>query len=236
MTNLDFLDCIARAFKQFLETNSQSNQKLKVLHGSVAADIALRLVPDYTIKSLGFGEGKEGKIQGRYINKNVDIVISKGNIQVAGIGVKFVMQNYAQNSVNYFENMLGETANIRSMNVPYFQILIIPDEMPYYSDKKIKRWETFTTHNAHKYQVLSQDAEDTAIHTPTKTLLYIIHLPSINDKLVIKNEADYRNYYQSHPNFEIESTAVDFGTFASNVIFNDYEAFIQKIIYRVLSI
>ena len=62
---------------------------------------------------------------GRYINKNVDIVIYKRTV-IAGIGVKFVMQNYSQNSNNYFENMLGETANIRSKNIPYFQIFVIP--------------------------------------------------------------------------------------------------------------
>jgi hypothetical protein len=48
------------------------------------------------------------------------------------------MQNYSQNSNNYFENMLGETANIRSSNIPYFQIFIIPDEIPYYKKEKGK--------------------------------------------------------------------------------------------------
>lgn len=49
----------------------------------------------------------------------------------AGIGVKFVMQNYFQNSNNYFENILGETAHIRSKRIPYFQIFIIPDILPH---------------------------------------------------------------------------------------------------------
>ena len=34
------------------------------------------------------------------------------------------MQNYSQNSVNYFENMLGETANIRSNNKTYIEKII----------------------------------------------------------------------------------------------------------------
>lgn len=67
-----------------------------------------------------FFNGKEMKLDGRYIDKVVDITILKNSKPIAGIGVKFVMQNYSQNSNNYFENMLGETANIRCANIPYF--------------------------------------------------------------------------------------------------------------------
>lgn len=112
MNNNDFLNCINKAFKKFLDTNSRSNKKLEILHSCIANDLQNKLSNDYTIKALGFGEGKEAKIQGRYLNKNVDITIYKNDKIIAGIGVKFVMQNYSQNSVNYFENMLGVTANI----------------------------------------------------------------------------------------------------------------------------
>lgn len=172
MNNTDFLNCILQSFKKFLETGSRSNQKLKILHGAIAADLSTKLGAEYEIKSLGFGNNKEGRIQGRYINKNVDIVVLKDDKAIAGVGVKFVMQNYSQNSNNYFENMLGETANIRSNNIPYFQIFIIPDAMPYYeNDGRIKSWETFTTHNIHKYKVLSEDLVETSIHTDRKSVV-----------------------------------------------------------------
>lgn len=75
--------------------------------------------------------------------------MKKGERAVAGLAVKFVMQNYSQNSNNYFENMLGETANIRCGNCPYFQIFIILDKLPYYQRSgELSRWETFTAHNA----------------------------------------------------------------------------------------
>ncbi|WP_434337424.1 hypothetical protein V2P72_01835 [Mesomycoplasma hyopneumoniae] len=62
----------------------------------------------------------------RYYDKKVDIGIEYKNEIISGIGLKFVVQNYLQNSINYFENMLGETGNIRSQNDKlYFQILII---------------------------------------------------------------------------------------------------------------
>jgi hypothetical protein len=235
MTNLDFLICIKNSFIKFLETGSRSNQKLKILHGQIAHDISNRLGNKYEIKSLGFGEDKESKIQGRYINKNVDITILKNNVVVAGIGVKFVMQNYSQNSNNYFENMLGETANIRSNNIPYFQVFIIPEIMPYFENSgNIKQWETFTSHNIHKYKVLSEDFVETSIHTPTKTLFYLIKLPKI--KGTVSNKKDYLNYYNKLNSFQIETSKINYGTFSSNVIYNDYEDFINKLIYRIKSI
>ena len=39
MNNRDFLDCLKDSFVKFLETHSRSNEKLKVLHGAVAADL-----------------------------------------------------------------------------------------------------------------------------------------------------------------------------------------------------
>ena len=126
MDNQDFLKTITASFNKYLTTGSRSNEKLKILHGAIAKDISSRLNnPDFTVLSLGYNNGKEGTISGRYLNKKVDITISKKQKIIAGIGVKFVMQNYSQNSNNYFENMLGETANIRSNKIPYFQIFII---------------------------------------------------------------------------------------------------------------
>lgn len=144
-----------------MNTGSRSNAKLKVLHGAIAQDLSERLGKDYQIKSLGFEKGSEGKISGRYINKNVDILVEKENKPIVGIGIKFVMQNYSQNSNNYFENMLGETANIRSKNIPYFQIFIIPETLPYYKKEGMtKDWENFKIHHIEKYRTLSNDNQE----------------------------------------------------------------------------
>lgn len=178
MNNTQFLECITQSFLKFLDTGSRSNEKLKILHGAIAKDLLERLrLKDnsYQIKSLGFSDNKEGKIKGRYIDKNVDITIYKDDEPIAGIGVKFVMQNYAQNSNNYFENMLGETANIRSNKIPYFQIFIIPEKLPYYKQGGIfDKWESFNEHHLKKYKVLSKDNEDNFLHTPNKMLLYVL--------------------------------------------------------------
>lgn len=173
-------------------------------------------------------------MDGRYMEKMVDIVIKRGNDTMAGIAVKFVMQNYSQNSNNYFENMLGETANIRCNNFPYFQIFIILDKLPYYDkSNNIKHWETFTSHNVDKYAALSQDNSYAYMHTPNKTLVFVAHVPDPAYQLSTKT--DYFNYYKSHKPILSVSTN-QYPEFANSVILNDYEAFIDKVYHTVMAI
>lgn len=232
MDNQEFLTVVGNSFKKFLETGSRSNEKLKILHGAIAKDLKECLGTGYSVCSLGIGNGKEEKLDGRYIDKVVDITIKKGQKSIAGIGVKFVMQNYSQNSNNYFENMLGETANIRCANIPYFQIFIIPDTLPYYNKQGLlQKWEEFTVHNAIKYLTLSEDNIQTSIHTPTKTLLFVVHLPEI--KQPIADKYAYVNYYESQTDFMVCESQADYGEFSSAVVYNDYEDFIDKVVHYI---
>ena len=142
------------------------------------------------------------------------------------------MQNYSQNSNNYFENMLGETANIRCANIPYFQIFIIPDTLPYYNKQGLlQKWEEFTIHNAIKYLTLSEDNIQTSIHTPTKTLLFVIHLPEIREP--ITDKYDYVNYYENQTDFMVCESQTEYGEFSSAVVYNDYEDFIDKVVHYI---
>ncbi|MBR3389038.1 hypothetical protein [Prevotella sp. Rep29] len=232
MDNQDFLTVVGNSFKKFLETGSRSNEKLKILHGAIAKDMKERLGDHYQVQSLGIGNGKEMKLDGRYIDKAVDITILHNYKPIAGIGVKFVMQNYSQNSNNYFENMLGETANIRCANIPYFQIFIIPDKLPYYkNDGTFQKWEEFTAHNSEKYLMLSKDDIQTSIHTPTKTLLFVVHLPDIEKKVHDKHE--YAQYYEEQKDFQVCESITEYGDFSSAVIHNDYEKFAEKVVHYI---
>lgn len=148
---------------------------------------------------------------------------------IAGIGVKFVMQNYSQNSNNYFENMLGETANIRCAKIPYFQIFIIPEKLPYYDRNfNFKKWEEFSVHNSAKYLALSEDDIDSYLHTPTKTLLAVVRLPCLTKNPKTKRE--YVSAYSSQEKLEIKFSKTRFGAFSQSVVFNDYETFAQKLV------
>lgn len=188
----------------------------------------------------GHGDDKEASIKGRYINKKVDITITErqtGN-PVAGVAVKFVMQNYSQNSNNYFENMLGETANIRSAHFPYFQVFIIPDKLPYYTKVgKRTKWEGFTEHNMEKYCALATDNIDAFMHTPNKTLILIVHItPDAPDSIQTKEE--YVGFYKKNQKdlqLHISPNAYTDFTDGGSVILNDYEAFIDKLYHAVMA-
>lgn len=230
MTNSEFLLAIKQSFTKFLEVKtSRSTAKLKDLHGKIAADLKARLGDDFTIKAQGFGNDKEGKISGRYYDKNVDIFIEKNGICVGGIGVKFVMQNYLQNSNNYFENMLGETANIRTASALYFQIFIIFDRVPYYDkDKKIKKYDEISAHNIKKYTRLSQDDTARFFHTPNKMLFVLLTLKSPKNQLKTKDE--YINFYTKIlDDTDLINYAKIKDEFGNGVILNDYENFATRL-------
>ena len=234
LKNAEFLKVVSNSFKDFLTSgSSRSTAKLKPLHGAIAMDLAKKLGRRYKIISQGYKNNSEEIIKGRYIDKRVDITIKKKNKPIAGIAVKFIMQNYSQNSNNYFENMLGETANIRSSNYPYFQIIVILDRLPYYKkNKSISKWEMFTEHNALKYLKLSHDDINTFFHTPNKTLIYIIHIP---DNSEIKNLEEYLEYYLNL-DFKIELSSNFFKNCGNSVIINDYELFIEKIYHTIMAL
>lgn len=237
MTNEDFLDVIRESFKTYLTVGtSRSTAKLKPLHGRIAQDLQDLFGKNYSVQAQGYGNDKEGDINGRYLSKKVDITIKKEDKVVAGYAVKFVMRNYSQNSVNYFENMLGETANIRTNGIPYFQIFIIFDKVPYYEDGgKFKKWDIINAHNLDKYLALSKDDPTKFYHTPDKTLIMIIKLKDDPSKTFI-NSKDYSNYYRSIINKKdlLTYSRVSTDPFDNGVILNDYENFIKRTYHIVL--
>ncbi len=208
-----------------------------MLHGAIADDINNKLGRTYKVKSLGIGNGKEGQLVGRYMEKTVDILISKNKNDIAGIGIKFVMNNYSQNSNNYFENMLGETANIRTNNKEYFQILILPEEMPYYNKSgKITKWEKITAYNIDKYIALSRDNTERYFHTPIKTLLFIIKFSEC-DHDIITTKLKYKRYYLNQTqDISMQLSVNTSGSFGNAIILNNYELFIEKTVHYIKSI
>ena len=236
MNNSQFLEVLKQAFITYLQTGARSNKKLEILHGAISKDLQERLQDDkYSVYSLGYETGKERKIIGRYVDKTVDITITENNKSVAGIAVKYVMSNYSQNSNNYFENMLGETANIRSAKIPYFQIFVIPDKIPYFDkDGGISKWEDIKEHNLKKYIKLSNDDIENFLHTPNKTLVFIVHIKEMNTGATILSKQEYEQFYL-HNNFEMAISALNFD-FGNTIVYNDYDKFIQKVVYAIKSL
>lgn len=228
MNNTQLLNVLKDSFAAYLSIGtSRSNSKLKSLHGKIAADLASYLGTGFHVMSQGYKDDKEGCIDGRYYSKNVDITISHREKIVAGYAVKFVMRNYSQNSNNYFENMLGETANIRSNSIPYFQIFIIFDKLPYYKKGgTLHKYDNVTVHNLEKYVCLSNDSPESFFHTPDKTLIVLLNLKEKSENYLFKDEDEYNKYYLSVINDPDLITYKQIGdVFGETVILNNYEDF-----------
>lgn len=232
LTNEQFLEVIRDSFKTYLKIDtSRSTAKLKTLHGHIATDLSELFGSQYEIKSQGYGDDKEGQIKGRYYPKNVDITVSKDGKPVAGYAVKFVMRNYSQNSNNYFENMLGETANIRANSVPYFQIFIIFDKVPYYKKGgAFSKYDVITEHNLDKYLMLSRDDPKAFCHTPDKTLIVLLTLSEKEPNYRFRDSRDYADYYGKvidSPNTITYSEKIK-DIFDDSVMLNNYSDFIRR--------
>lgn len=224
--NKKFLNILKESLIIYWQTSARSNAKLKKLHSFVAADIHKRMNES---KCCAYALGMPGKLgrelclHGKYTDKRVDIALCADNKVIAGFALKYVMSNYSQNSNNYFENMLGETANIRSAGIPYFQILCMSDTLPYFDNKgNITKWERITEHRLSKYLKLSNDDTESNSHAPDNTLLYLVHMtPSIDESIKTKEELKNFCLYNK---FSLDVSAAEYD-FGPAVIYNDYEKF-----------
>lgn len=231
MTNNEFLHVLEQSFHTYLQTSARSNKKLKILHGAIASDLAEHLKnPHCLIRSLGYGPdpNKEGTILGRYMPKKVDIsAYNRDQSPLGAIGVKYIMSNYKQNANNYFENMLGETANLRCNGIACFQIIVLPTKLPYFKkDGVISKIESIKDSYLDKYFQLCSDDSTQYMHTPTLTLLYFINFDNI-DLSTIHTKKEYILYFEKHP--AKISAYNPSRAFRASVVVNDYEYFIYKV-------
>ena len=105
--------------KNYLLVHAMSTKKIIPMHKCLSEILQEKLGNDFEIKSMGIGDNKEYKFEGKYYGKDLDITILKDNKPISALGFKFVTSNYKQNSNNYFENMLGETANVKRNDLLY---------------------------------------------------------------------------------------------------------------------
>jgi len=156
-----FLDAVTETFKAFNDSGARSNKKLIPIHTWFASRLESVLGNEYSVSSLG--HGGEAKLEGKYYPKNLDITVRKENKIIATIEFKFVTSNYKQNSHNYFENLLGETANIRRVSDGFAHFLVLRAKTPYYDKNKgylrgdLKKIETINDMDLSKYIKLIQD-------------------------------------------------------------------------------
>ncbi len=173
----EFLKAIGESLDSFHRYGARSNRKLVPLHSCIARFVSASLGSKYSVRSLGIGDHKEEQIEGQYYAKRVDIAVIDGNKPIAAIGLKFVTSNYKQNNVNYFENMLGETANLRRKNCGYAQVIVIRKEMPYkLKSGKTTKIERISEKNLVKYAQLVKDKDYP--HCPDLMSISIVDFPA----------------------------------------------------------
>lgn len=138
---------------------------------------------NYKINFLD-SDNQEAKVEGKYYPKFVDIVISDNNMPIFCLGVKFITSNYKQNSINYFENMMGETANIQASNIPYAHIIILRYKTPYYTkfdSVNPSRIETISAYDIKKYLNLIFD--NPQAHRPFEISTFFVNIDEKNYKV-----------------------------------------------------
>ncbi|MEM4097990.1 MAG: hypothetical protein QXS81_04820 [Candidatus Micrarchaeaceae archaeon] len=158
-----FLCAMKKSFQAYNSKGARSNEKLIPIHTWLANEIEQRLGTEYSVKSVG--HGGESQIEGKYYPKREDITISIKQTPIVVLSFKFVTSNYAQNSNNYFENLLGETANIRRVGVGFAHFLVLRGHTPYYDKAagnkrgKQKKIEVLEGTHLMKYVKLFRDVD-----------------------------------------------------------------------------
>ena len=161
----NFLKALAQSFKNYLEFGARSTEKLKPIHLFLAETLQNIFGEGYKTHYLG-ENSKELAVQGKYYPKDIDITVTYNEKPIFCLGLKFVTSNYKQNANNYFEAMMGETANIQRQNIPYAQVIVLRHETPYYKkgldkqkDKAPSKIEVINQKDLSKYVNLVFDTK-----------------------------------------------------------------------------
>ena len=153
---------------------------LKPIHGWVRDELNAKLRPDlkevFTIASLSETSTKEETVKGQYYDKKVDILISADDEPIGIVSIKFIISNYCKNSNNYFEQGMGETANLRRRNIVYGHLFFLTNPIPkkIVKRKKIEKVEKLRDNDIRKYHKLRIDHEH--LHVPHEFAFGIVDL------------------------------------------------------------
>jgi len=185
-------NAIRDSYFKYLLSGDRSEEKLKPLHAWVGNTIK-SFIPGYDVYFLN---GKEVQTEGEYYTKIIDVAIVKKGVKVIqkrvgpktvfyipeiemAISIKFITSNFKQNANNYFENLLGECANLRARRIKFGHFVAFRDRIPYFERSKgIKHWEILEDHDINKYIKLFQEREK-FFHAPNVIGLEIININPI---------------------------------------------------------
>lgn len=129
-------------------------------------------------------DSKEAKVEGKYYPKDIDVAVLKEGEPVYCLGIKFITSNYKQNANNYFENMMGETANIQANKIPYAHLIIMRYQTPYYKknfSEKPDKIEIISKKDIQKYLNLIYDSPQA--HRPSELCIFLVDIDETTSKV-----------------------------------------------------
>ena len=143
-------------------------------------ELGRELGDDYAFIGQSPTSTREANVGGMYYGKDIDVLVSRDEQALGVVSVKFVISNYWQNSVNYLEQQIGETANLRRRNVVYGNLFCVTNPIPYKNRAgEITRRETIREHDIQRYAGLRADHEH--IHAPDGMAIGIVELDTARD-------------------------------------------------------
>ena len=165
------------------------------------------------------GEGtKEAKVEGKYYPKDIDVAVMKDDKAVFCLGIKFITSNYKQNANNYFENMMGETANIQANQIPYAHLIVMRYETPYYNKNNSttpSKIEIISKKDIQKYLNLIYDTPQA--HRPNELCIFLVDIDEQTGKVtqtdnktafgneftdLIENKLSPENFFRQIANYK----------------------------------
>ena len=183
-----FIFAVEESFRMYKKHGARSTEKLKPIHRYFAEVLKSIWGNGFEVHYMGT-DAKELKVEGKYYPKDIDITITQRGKPVFCLGIKFVTSNYKQNANNYFESMMGETANIQALGgLPYAQLIILRHETPYYKkndSKNPSKIEIVKDKDIQKYLNLVFDSVQA--HRPEYIGIQVINLDEKTGKVSLTN-------------------------------------------------
>lgn len=186
---------------------SRSTAKLLTLHKFIAENVKEILENNLKAKfEVFYINGKEVNINGAFYTKRVDVFIGQiGNFEVLKdsakkihisiknpenlfvFSIKFITSNYKQNANNYFESLIGETVNLKSLGIKFGYLLFLKHPMPYL-DKVgvIKKFEEISEDDILKYYKLFQKRKE--IFSPDFIFLGVYKISALMNRGTLEKE------------------------------------------------
>ena len=150
-----FESSVKESFYRYKQFGPRSSKKILPIHQWVGELLQDVFGDEYVVwYASGDKSNKEYVVSGAFNKKRVDITVVKksSNEPIFCVGVKFITRNYKQNSNNYFETMIGETANIQRLGLPYAHLIVMRDNTPYYKrNGSVTKVERITMNDISKY-------------------------------------------------------------------------------------